>query len=453
MPPTLALFLCCLFVAYTLRSTVHASRGVTAQLWVPTIWLAIIASRPISFWLNPGGMGLDPSTLEEGSTIDRGVYSVLIILGVLILSRRRLRLSALFERNGWLILFLVYAALSTVWSDFPFVAVKRYIKYLGMITMALVVLTEPDPLAAFQLMLRRCAYVLLPFSLLLIKYYPDLAVDYDSWTGVQMFTGVAQNKNMFGQLLLVVGLPLVWVIHTHIKAITLATKACLIDAFHLFLVFYLFIRIDSKTSLTAFILGIGVFCFSAWSPLRQRIGTVLLSGPAAFLILDSTLGVSEAVIRALGRNPTLTNRTDIWAELAAINSNWVLGAGFDSFWMGDTLKLISRRINEAHNGYFEIVLNLGLVGLALFIPFILSTYVKCRRRLINSLTYGRLSLSLFVIVLIYNIAESGFRGLAPTLFVFFFIGLDVPPLTADTRRPTPRGRPGPVEYFRTGTPG
>jgi exopolysaccharide production protein ExoQ len=40
--------------------------------------------------------------------------------------------------------------------------------------MALVLLTEPDPEEALVRMMKRSAYVLLPVSVLFIKYYPEL---------------------------------------------------------------------------------------------------------------------------------------------------------------------------------------------------------------------------------------------------------------------------------------
>ena len=52
--------------------------------------------------------------------------------------------------------------------------------------MALIVLTEPNLEEALIQLMKRCAYVVVPVSILFIKYYLDLGVRYDPWTGAQM---------------------------------------------------------------------------------------------------------------------------------------------------------------------------------------------------------------------------------------------------------------------------
>ena len=57
-------------------------------LWLPTIWLTIIASRPVSMWLH---MDRDVSIQDrftEGSPLDAGVYGLLMALALLTLNRR-----------------------------------------------------------------------------------------------------------------------------------------------------------------------------------------------------------------------------------------------------------------------------------------------------------------------------------------------------------------------------
>ena len=104
----------------------------------------------------------------------RGFYFGLIMVGFCVLVKRQVRLSEVVSNNGWLIVFLLYCFISIAWSDFPFVAFKRWIKILGHPIMALIVLTEPDPKEAVIRLMKRCAYVVVPVSILFIKYYPEL---------------------------------------------------------------------------------------------------------------------------------------------------------------------------------------------------------------------------------------------------------------------------------------
>ena len=58
----------------------------------------------------------------------------------------------------------------------------------------------------------------------------------------------------------------------------------------------------------------------------------------------------------------------IWTDLLAYPINPVLGAGFESFWLGERLEVLWKNgggRQMARNGYIEIYLNLGLVGLVM----------------------------------------------------------------------------------------
>ena len=72
--------------------------------------------------------------------------------------------------------------------------------------MALILLTEPDPDEALVRLMKRSAYVLLTFSILAIKYYPDIGRRYDDFTGLAVNCGISQSKNTLGGGCLVLGL-------------------------------------------------------------------------------------------------------------------------------------------------------------------------------------------------------------------------------------------------------
>ena len=83
------------------------------------------------------------------------------------------------------------------------------------------------------------------------------------------------------------------------------------------------------------------------------------------------LGGKAAITEALGRKPDLTGRTEIWKMVIPMAPNPIGGAGFETFWVGPRVakNLLegwgTRMTNEAHNGYIEVYLNLGWLGLGL----------------------------------------------------------------------------------------
>src|SRR6516162_3778009 len=209
MPPQLALYLslgftCWLFYRYREREA-----GVSTALWIPLAWLFILSSRSVSEWM---GAGQTADQQLDGSPLDSLVFLALIVAGATVLSRRRLDWGGLFRSNRWLIIFFIYLGISVLWSDYPFVSFKRWIKDLGNIVIVLVVLSDDNPVAAVRFLLARCCYLILPLSIVFIKYFPSLGRSYDPWTGVAFYTGLTTNKNILGGTLFACSLSLVWML-------------------------------------------------------------------------------------------------------------------------------------------------------------------------------------------------------------------------------------------------
>ena len=132
---------------------------VSNALWIPTIWLLINGSRGVSTWLQ-----LSPSVslaeqYTEGSPLDAAIFGILIIAGALVLNRRANKVRQFLRSNVPILIFLSYCALSVAWSEYPFIALKRWSKSVGDLVMIMVVLTDPYPLIAIKRMFARVAFL------------------------------------------------------------------------------------------------------------------------------------------------------------------------------------------------------------------------------------------------------------------------------------------------------
>jgi O-antigen ligase len=182
---------------------------------------------------------------------------------------------------------------------------------------------------------------------------------------------------------------------------------------------------DSKTALSCFVLTGAVLTAHAFVPVARR--RVVLNVLVISVVLTSAavlfLGIGGGALKAIGRNSTLTGRTDIWSVLLSVHTNPILGTGFESFWLGPRLVYlwtfpIVAGITEAHNGYLETYLNLGCLGLGFMGVLIWTGYGNIQRLLERAPASGRLRLGYFVIALIYNFTEAGFRSTDLIWFVF-----------------------------------
>jgi exopolysaccharide production protein ExoQ len=161
MPPPLALLLCTAFVLFLLRFERRESHGVSPGLWIPTLWTMMIASRPLGLWFGVTGEN------ESGSALDRWALTGLTVAAIVVLAHRRFAWAGTLRRHKWLLVLLAYMFASTLWSDFPLIAIRRWAREVIVVPMALFIMSETDPRQALASILRRSAYVLIPFSLVL----------------------------------------------------------------------------------------------------------------------------------------------------------------------------------------------------------------------------------------------------------------------------------------------
>ncbi len=431
IPPIVALFLTVAFVVFLFRRDIRERPDVTSALWVPLIWFLIICSRQVSEWLNTFGLHAGAITLEEGSPLDRCIYLGLIAAGTYVLSKRHVQVSEIIRQNQWLTIFFIYCFLAIFWSDFPFVAFKRWIKVLGHPIMALIVLTEPDPLEALTRLIKRCAYVIVPVSILFIKYYPELGRGFDHWTGAPTNNGITTNKNTLGVDCLILGFFFFWhLLQTRsLERGKLRRNELFLTGGFLLAIWWLFSMAHSSTALVSFFVGVLVVLILGLRFVDKRfIGTYVVIGVLALLAAEWAFGIYASAIQLLGKDSTLTDRTLLWSELLKVKINPLFGAGFEGFWLGDRFRNFAEsrwwQPNQAHNGYLETYLNLGLVGLVLLIVLLIATFWKVRRELLTNFQFGRFRLGFLAAVVAYNWTEAAFKNISAIWFVFYIIALD-----------------------------
>jgi exopolysaccharide production protein ExoQ len=469
MPPFLAACLCAMFVAGLLVRDIRRNPGVSWALWIPLLWFLIIASRLPSEWLGDKSVFLSSgAALVDGSPFDRNVFLALMVLGALVLMRRSVSWGALTIGNAAITLFFLFTFVSILWSDFPLVAFKRWHKVFGHVIMALVVLTDREPNLAFTALLKRCAFVLLPLSVLYLKYYPELGRGFDTWTGDAVNTGITTNKNALGALCVITGLFFLSMMFAGSKGNRfMAGVDRYIGFAFLYMIGWLLIMAQSSTALVSTVLGASVILGLRSAMIRRRFSALLV---AACLVVGLLLGLTDVkntFITGLGEDTTLTGRTGLWQDLQNIETNPLIGVGFESFWLGHRLDGLWEKYwwhpNQAHNGYYEMYLNLGWIGLLILCLMILSGYRKVRRQTLTALpppdaeaalTRGLAEFRLaFLLGLVaFNFTDATFKATHPAFFLFFLVSLEYCPALVSAAAPSWREVPRDARPASVGQP-
>ncbi len=398
---------------------------VSGALWIPVVWMLIAGSRMVSEWLQ-----VAPATTVdqylEGSPLDRLVLGSLLAAGLIVLVSRGTKVVTVLRANGPILLFFSYCAVSVLWSDYPDVAFKRWTKAVGDLVMVLVVLTDADPLAALKRLLARTGFLLIPISVLLIKYYPDLGRGYNPWVWTPYYTGVATTKNLLGMISLIFGLGSLWRIFQEFRNgdRKRITGPLIAHGALLAMVLWLFWVANSVTSLSCFLLGGGLMVVTRMLRLGQKPFFVHLFVAAVLVVSFSALflDTGTGLVNDLGRDATLSGRTALWTQLLGMAGNPLFGTGFESFWLGQRLEKLWSMYwwhpNEAHNGYLEVFLNLGWTGVALIGLVMITGYRNVIAAFRREPDAGSLSLTYFLVAATYNFTEAGFRMMDPIWIIF-----------------------------------
>jgi len=312
MSPSVALFVWTVFLAALLWFDPAKVRSTSGALWVPVLWMFIQATRLPSQWLNPeAAMVISVQGQQDGNSTDRLVYLALILLAFAVLAARRFLWGRFIQQNLALTLFLFFCLLSVFWSEFPFVAFKRWVRDMGDYAVLLVILSDPRPLDAMRITLRRLCYLTITLSVVLVKYFPSSGIQYDIWTGAREYVGAATSKNMLGAVCLISGLVLCWdMLLAWPKGKTKRIKLFFaVNATIMAMVLWLLHLSRSATSQVCLALGCIVIITARTQWARRHVRLFKFLMPASFffyLILNFVFDMNGQMAAELGRNEYAT---------------------------------------------------------------------------------------------------------------------------------------------------
>lgn len=392
-------------------------------LWVPVVWIALLGSRPVSAWLGMSGpVGLQ-GTLE-GSPVDAGVFGVLLVIGIAVLLGRQKMMAAYLSVIGPVVIYSLYCLLSVCWAPFVVPAFKRWTKDLGDIVMILIIVTDPHPLVAVRRVFVRLGCILFPLSTVLIRY-TTLGRAWNN-DGLMFNTGVTTDKNMLGVISFVISLGLLWnarwLLGCH--KILKRSRRIVFEVAILLCALVVLAMAHSSTSWACFLLGSVIMIISNSRFVRRRPSRVHFLSLSVVVFGAGALvfGGMGNVAGALGRDATFSGRTIMWKAMIPAVTNPVIGVGFDSFWTSPNAETFHRQlkalswyrpeeINEAHNGYLEVYLNLGWIGVSLIVTIISSGYWRVCKAFVREPEIASLMLAYIVSGAVYSMTEAGFRTL------------------------------------------
>jgi exopolysaccharide production protein ExoQ len=259
--------------------------------------------------------------------------------------------------------FAVLAFLSALWSQDPLLTLRKATLMFISFAFAWFFATYYSPADQMRLLLGAGVVAALASTAMVL-----LLPEYGIATGGE-WKGVFGHKNHLGLgiFFLFSALPFCRVLNGR-RLLTLALQAILPIG--------LILLSQSRTALimTAVLIAVRILGPYVASRSRDQLPFVLYTATfgTVVAVLATTLG-REIILPMLGRETTLSGRTEHWAVLApfAFRHLW-LGYGYNAFWTGagDSLRvmnLIGGGMKGSDSGYVDTMLQFGLVGMGMLL--------------------------------------------------------------------------------------
>jgi exopolysaccharide production protein ExoQ len=351
------------------------------------------------------------ATTSSGSVLNQAFWPLVFANSVLLAALRKSNLPGLLWALAWLLPLMIWIMASYYWSAFPDLTIRRagreVIELVGIVLLISTYAHQSEPLRIL-------------FLAFLTILFADLASIPFRFSYSEIgFMGIHGHKNGLGGFCFL-ALPLfaLAIFDRRIARWRLTAALALICTVGLLL----FSR--SKTALG--LVGVtSILIFAGWA-LRWAGRYKGVFGLIYFLIATATTvavlatGLEETVTLLTG-DPTLTGRTVVWQYvLYRWEESPYLGQGYGALWqVGPQIEAYLRHaqvtgwlMNEAHNGYLDVLAQTGIVGLLVLSLFVLSGFFILlftrQKELHEPGVWKWFAMYVTLGMLLYNITETTF---------------------------------------------
>jgi len=378
--------------------------------------------------------------------------SFLFIPLVLLASRSALTVRLLRRTNKFFLALLAFATISVLWSIDPASSGSRITHALTVVLDCLAVAVVGWNSRRVQQVTRPILTLMLIGSIVFGLFWPDLAITPPLPPDTKYYWhGLATQKNGLGSLASLAAVfwfhgwasrEVKWLpalagiaISLTCMALSRSSTALMATALVWMLMLLMLRTLPSMRRYMPYIVGAFVALTLAYSM------AVLKVVPGLDILLKPVTALS-------GKDTTFTARTQIWDIIRAhIQQSPVIGSGYGGYWAGPTptspsyifLRVMYFYPSEAHNGYLDIINDLGYAGLLLLLGYLV-TYIRQALRLLRSnYTQSALYLGLIFQQLLTNLSETHWLFVGHDFIVFTLatLGLARSLLDASPKRQAP----------------
>ncbi|RCS22911.1 O-antigen ligase family protein [Phyllobacterium salinisoli] len=354
---------------------------------------------------------------ETGNAAHQIAVLLMLAMSFLLLwPQRKVAMSAI---SAALICVLLWQLVTVIISAHPDLSIRRYILNVSVIVVTLAWVLAPEDTTHFRRLLRGGSAFVLGLAYFGVLVWPQVSIhnlnEVTELINAGSWRGHFSHKNVAGPAMVVLTLYWLYLAETTQKG----TAKAIYWILALLSLNFLY-HTNNKTSigLLMIMFGLAAIIRRSRSLWLQMIVAYTPAGLMALLTLGSVIfEPMKQLVTALVSDPTFTNRTEIWNfALSQLQHRLLTGFGFEAFWATSDLRsgfheTWAATAGHAHNGYLNVAMSSGLIGVFLTIWLIVINPLRDFNRsqkTDNDPFLGLLFLRIWLFMLLYANLESPF---------------------------------------------
>jgi O-antigen ligase len=307
--------------------------------------------------------------------------------------------------------FILFAALSLLWSVLPKITLYKVFVLFATTLMAIYLGYKMSSVRLLRVLVVSLSVICIA-NLAAVLLFPQAS----KWAGDTIWNGIFWHKIYLGAIM---ALTIVVFLLQLLNWMKLDLLSKIISPIMLLVALILLINAHSVAAFfTTALLAIICLLIAVWIRWGKHFKLVhyyIISG-VAILANGLILANLDVLFGLFGRNTSLSGRIPMWTYLFqhVIFKRPILGYGYDAIWNLQGLRNqmtldmnFSLQVTQSDNGFMEIWLHLGSVGLALLVGLLMIGLVRSVRYLLQERTLpSALPLVILVYAVLANISVS-----------------------------------------------
>lgn len=320
----------------------------------------------------------DPAWLVVGLCILFGLLTLLVVRH----KSNELKLLVLLKKHFPLYLYILFCLISLTWSVFPLASVYELVLLLFSTLMGLYIAIRYKQKPILEIILF-FAFFSVVISYILILIFPSIGrLENPVFLGA--WRGLFWHRNHLGSLMALFSS--LFILNASMERDHFARFLLNIVLFVLSAILVFGSR--SATGILIFFVLIGVLLIAfLWQKNHDRfkLKHYITIGVCFIVILVFVLINLDFVFGLVNRDTTMTGRIPLWNDI--LSNHWlqkpIIGYGFGVFWNQESVRIM---LQEQHNwrypvwfgdnGFLDILLNTGIIGLTLFLTFYIISVIR-----------------------------------------------------------------------------